>query len=1520
MHTFIRHLLLGVLLSFLPVAMLAKGNEKRPAENHRSHESNLEAHSQGISYKLGSKREFQTLNQNYVSDDIQEYQSIHEINNSEEDPGKLEQRAHNLLETVKEQDNFLENLDSAAMVTFPLGITCGKGSNYAIIIEKVHWEAGESYIEAFMSFEIPSSGEKIAFHSDHIPFSRDAGITGEVTMELISSHEIEFGDGISFNLNDDGETYVTWDCDGFKNMQVSGEVEFSRDVIVPEKENGEIQETGNIKAGFSTNISDWNNLIVELSFEPFQIKGVEGVGFYVDQAVFDYSDFSNATGMQWPDNYLADYNLTGSEELWRGIYIHEANIKLPPEFRNGSSEERFTIVGENILVDDRGFSGSVAAQDVFSVNDGKMDKWAYSLEEIGITVKANQLTQANLSGMVNIPALKDNSMLEYSAIMNTGGNYIFSISPSDKVEMETFPGELLLHETSTIQVDVENNTFVPTAILNGSASIQPGDMDMELADVEFQELALTTRDPYISAGAFSLGSEAADQALQGFPLSIKNIGLEEMDNQKFGLKFSALLHLVGESGGAFGAEADLTMVSQLGEESGFHSWNYKHTHLSEAAVDVSTGSIAMSGTLVNFDQDQTYGSGFKGEVELEIINKFKVTSTALFGKVDNLRYWYADALLELPQGPAIGPLEFNQFGGGAYYHMRRLQEGESSENDLGQTSTGIVYEPEADAGLGVKARLGFRTASQEKVFNGDATFEVSFNNNGGIRNAGFRGNGYFVTPEVSTDITAIKDKYQDVALGGDDLGGLEQESQKGQICANVAIDYSVTNKTLHGNLDTYVNIGGGVLKGIGPGGLAGKAVLHFAPDKWYIHIGSPGNPVGVEILSLSEMESYFMVGDEIPPAPEPPSEVSSILGNIDLGYMDNENELATGSGIAFGSSFAMNTGDINFLMFYGKFAAGLGYDIMLKDYQDIQCEGQSGSIGINGWYANGQAYGYFEGDIGIRVKVFGKKREKKILDIGAAAVVQAKLPNPSWMKGTVGGRYNILGGLVKGNCRFEVELGEECEFQGEASALEGMETISEVTPADGKDNIDVFNSPQAVFNLPVEEVFEIVDIDGEKKSFKVKLEYFKLISNDAELPVNNDWNDDHSVLALKPEEILPGESEITAKVKISYLEKKGSMWEPVKVNGEKVVETMESKFITSERPDNIPLHNIVYMYPKYRQYNFYQDEYESGYIKLEQGQGYLFEADSEFEIKGRYTTPSGNEFLFDVDYDNSNKQIDYVFPDNIPDNQIVTFEIVKIPTTSYTADQNISDFTQNIDLEGQPDSSELTITTSQAEGEVKDLKETNIFTSWFRTSYYNTFEEKLENLSFSSGFNRETTPGITELGVSIDGDELFSKYETVWNNQITPLVKFEAVLTDNYYTSSIDTLIYEPYANQDELTIDDRDVSILGVPPVKALYIRQVPYDIQLTSQDIENNSIPTTPNEGSFVYNLMHFYFADYTDLREQAVIKYNNGESTRWMELLIEESFPTYVPGGTYPFRVKYVLPGIEEETTNYLININL
>src|SRR5690606_3444956 len=113
------------------------------------------------------------------------------------------------------------------------------------------------------------------------------------------------------------------------------------------------------------------------------------------------------------------------------------------------------------------------------------------------------------------------------------------------------------------------------------------------------------------------------------------------------------------------------------------------------------------------------------------------------------------------------------------------------------------------------------------------------------------------------------------------------------------------------------------------------------------------------------------------------------------------------------------------------------------------------------------------------------RKKIPIIKVGVAVLLQAKLPNPAWFRGYVGGYYNILNGAVKGKFRFKVELGEECAIIG-GSPLDGLKVISDITPEEGGNGVDVFTAPQVSFNMSINHPFEFEDDNG-KKTFRILL-------------------------------------------------------------------------------------------------------------------------------------------------------------------------------------------------------------------------------------------------------------------------------------------------------------------------------------------------------------------------------------------------------------------------------------------------
>ncbi|MDA3953310.1 MAG: hypothetical protein PF485_06665 [Bacteroidales bacterium] len=1432
-------------------------------------------------------------------------------------------KADELLDLVKSENRFIKKLDSATIISLPVGIKADVGGlEYIILIDEVNFKPEGEYFNAFMSFEIPQSGKKLAFKGLNIPFSFGGGLDGDVRLELVSPVPLTIGEGMEMVINGDKKTYVVWDCEGFKEMAVDADVLFDPSIFVPEDKDGNLLEGTMIKSHFNVNIADWNDLVVQLSIDPFQIKGIEGVGFEITDAVLDFSDYRNAPNVQFPANYLSSYFVPGNPNLWRGVYIRQAAIRLPKQLKvqegqtsNTGSQGRISFIGTQLIIDEAGFSGTIVAENLLTLEQGQIGDWAFSLEKIGITLEAGQLTKAGFEGGIIVPVMDKESPLKYTALIDLGNKYTFNIQTTGNLNMDIWAAKVNLKPASYIEIEMLDGDFMPMACLHGQAKIEIASDGLGIG-ADFESLVIQSEKPYLSCQSFSLGLDGMDSKMGNFPISINDIGFRNVSDTEMGIEFSVILNLVGEGDGGFGAEAGLMLVGEMDQDRGLTSWKYSYLDLTKIVVDINGGAYKIHGSLTFFKNAETYGNGFNGQVSAEFIDIIKVDATAIFGKVDGYRYWYVDALATLPTGIPIGIFQLTSFGGGAFHYMRQLAPGESVANsEYGETVSGIVYRPDKAVYLGIKASVGMCTVGSESVFNGDATLEVTFGNGGGIRTIDFRGNAYFLVPPIPENMASMLEKVDKMANGGNEDADFQAE---GSLSGSIRIFMDFPNKILHANLEVYVDIAGGLIKGVGKNNLAGWAVFHFEPGEWYIHMGSPDRPVGIDILGIIELKSYFMVGHNIPGSPPPPPEVSEILGGMDLDYMGDLNALGNGKGIAFGARLAIDTGDLNFLIFYARFAMGIGFDIMMKDYGDAQCMGREGDIGINGWYANGQSYAYITGKVGIKVTVFKKKIKVEILEMGAAAILQAKLPNPFWMRGIVGGYYSILGGMISGDCKFEAVIGEECEIVPDGSVLDNLNALEDITPVANESEVNVFTTPQAVFNMEVGKVFEMVDYDDIRKSFRITLDYFDIYRGSEKLAVNKEWNDNHTVLAIKPIDILPGEEKLIAKVQISFEERSGSIWEKVTDDGESITEYKEVEFTTGVAPTNIPLTNIEYCYPLFNQYNFYQDEYQYGYIQLIQGQDYLFDQDAWKQI-GRITNYSGSVIDFDLTYKTEKNEVEYVIPNGIPNNKIHKFEIVNIPLGETAAvDANVSSTSIDVDT-GTESESTISVTTQSVEGVIENELENRILTTYFRTSQYNTFKAKLNAITISEGWTRYLRAGIHELGVTVRGNELFDEHEMKWTYDYKPLIRFEAELSETkWFNDEINPLLYANYPLMNKYRIRWRQADILGVPPTKALYIRQVPYNIKLTDDDINSNSFTPTPNVGGFMYNLVHFFEYDFVDIQTDIANDYTSSTPPDSnAAALLTWVFPR-IKQGDYPIDIQYVVPGRDITTTNFNLNI--
>lgn len=1457
--------------------------------------------------------------------------------------------ARSVMDKVRSAQNFITHLDEASKVELPVGISRTiSGISYDIAIHAIRLKPAYAEIDVFMEFKASQNDQTLTFMGRNIKFTKKGGIVGDAKLELIGDYAINFsGDKIQIILKGGGAgegTYAVMDCDGFRELALDASVKFSRDLIVPESSDG-TRVQGNVVTRFRTVMTDWNDLVVQVDLPAFQVQGLNGVGFAVQDAVLDFSDLRNAPAVVFPKDYQSNQLLPENLNLWRGFYLRELSVSLPPEFEKKGNSGRTPFAAENVLMDNRGITGDFSGANLITLTEGDMNGWAFSVDSLKISLQANQLVNAGFSGGIVIPVGKEEKPFEYAALINTGGNYLFHVSPATEMEFPLWgASEVEIYEASYLDVALRNGKFLPKANLHGRmavhAKLSEGGQGIELADISFENLAIQSVKPFIQVGNFSFGSEALQQKMAGFPISIQDIGLKNITDTQVGLDFTLKLNLVGENSGGFAADAGLTMVANMDATGGTQRWRYKEINVRDIGVDIDGGAFKINGQLAFYRNDVTYGDGFNGNVKAEFTPGLKVTATAIFGNVSEMRYWYADAMVNFPSGiPVFTGVAIYGFGGGAYQGMKMDNQGGGSA--LGKTASGIVYVPDTKAGLGLKAIVSLGSHPKPEAFNADVTFEISFFKGGGVRHIAFGGNGYLVTPGLDINLdklktatgkmaavvkkaeTTISDKSMGLLKSGGSENSMteifgevgDKAGEKGQISAKVMIDYDFENRVLHGNFEVFINVAGGIIKGVGAGGRAGWAVLHFAPKEWYVYVGTPDDRIGISVgigSIRANATSYFMVGTKILGSPPPPPEVSRILrmNPADLDYMGDLNAIGTGGGFAFGAALSVSTGDLSFLMFYARLDAGAGFDIMLKDYGDLRCKGSSSPIGINGWYANGQAYAYFEGAIGIRVKVFGRRKSVKILELGAAAILQAKLPNPFWMRGIVGGYFSVLGGLVKGNCKFQVTLGKDCEIVTDPNAvLDDIQVIAEITPSNGETEVNVFNTPQVVFNMPVNKNFVLIDDAGVKRTFRIKLDHLNIMADRVKLPGSNEWNDNGDVLVFNSYEILPPKKQIVVSAQVSFEEQKNGNWVAVTDGGQRVTEKMEQAFTTGVAPDYIPPENIEYSYPIAGQANFYRDETNEGYIKLKVGQAYLFSPGAEWKQQGRFSGSGQQQTWFDFKYNTSAKTVSFSIPGGLQIGTAYTVELLNVPAQQAGAiDRNVTELSSKVQTGGQTLDTE--IRTKQAEGAIETLEEKAIFATHIRTSRFSTLSAKMDALTYSKTFYWETDNGVVKMYYIITGDEMFDKFETD-PVLFDATVQFEALLNNAWYQEKMKPLLYENYPLAGQVGVYRRDGNVLGIPPVRAIYF--------LKSSDAQvDPKAPESPVDFGSSANLQSFFAVevgnDYLDMRARAAYLSLTVDSPE-LNRLLASRFPFPSPGD-YQFKVKYVLPGTKKVTSEKIM----
>jgi hypothetical protein len=903
-------------------------------------------------------------------------------------------------------------------MTLPIGMdNVIGGQRFVVGIIGAVFTPTQANLNAAIVYPLPGLGPNIGiglgargicFHPNGI------GGNGNATLYLAADIGYRRSETWSFAFlapsGSDPGCYVTFDCTGFKEFRLSAEVEFPRSWLRPFPD----VPNQKVKAKFSTTAARGGNWIIAASMDRCEISAAPGFVMEVQDMTFDNSDQQNPEGIVFPDGYTGP-----TDDTWLGFFIQRASISLPPQLRTFDATSPPQIAVDNLLIGREGITGSFRVENVFQYPTGNFGQWGGSLDTLGVDVLCSSLRRGWMTGKIKMPIADE--PLKYTATLSRpqdssrGLRYAFVIEPTDTLNADLWKARISLYPTSNITLSNESGSFVASATLNGRVSIAGtiGSFSgLDFVGIEFQDLILQTTRPYIVTGTWSFASP--ERRVAGFPVTLSNIGIASTQRggrDLVGIRFSLSVNVQGGSNAISGTTA-LTIWGEL-QTTGAQRFSYNSITLDSIGISADLGAVKISGGVAFFSEVPRWGKGFRGVVTATFLKKIDVSCTVQFGNVNGFRYWYVDAKAVLNPGiPLMSGVGFYGLGGGAWYHMRRSggDPGVPTSSAVagrspGSTVSGYSFQPDESVLFGLRAMVILGTHPNSATFNADVALEVEVLSSGGVGRISLLGRGYMMA-EVSA-------------------------RQRAKVTMSADMTYDFPERTLHGVFD--VRISAAPVTG------GGQAVLHFEPSTWYIKIGEPDSRIGLHLGWLS-VNGYLMVGKDLPPPGQPPAQVTAMLGQIPA---TRNSSVAAGDGFALGASIWYDTGRKTFFIFYGRFIAGGGFDIAMMK--------QARCTGVNGWYGQGDVYAYISGSVGIYVEIgfwmyrpcgrwycpfcrwckwkfIGIRGEWEILGISAAALLEAGVPNPMWVKGTVAGRYSVLGGLIHGHCSFSFTTGTVCRL------------------------------------------------------------------------------------------------------------------------------------------------------------------------------------------------------------------------------------------------------------------------------------------------------------------------------------------------------------------------------------------------------------------------------------------------------------------------------------------------------------
>ncbi len=602
-----------------------------------------------------------------------------------------------VLNTVK-NNNLYKSLIDGKEFKFPIGVLPSDADrNYALVINKVFMTPDGMYAEVFMKVTV-SSKTTLYFLADRVPYSRSGGFAGDLRLYLLVTDSVQVGKGYniefkglasslkanqtSVNLaqgNIDDCCFITFNCKGFKDVTLTGSVNFDKKTIVSDsKTKAQVSIKYQIQAAKKV-----SNFTLELSDIPdFEFTNLPGFKCSMPHLIVDNSEVANAQDFALPQwykdsvavinnkNHVTAADTAGTGKIdgvqWKGVYIPSLVIDIPKAFKEKNPNEIVVITGEDIIIDGNGVTALTHAEGKNNTPfyDGTLKGWEYRIDQLNFNMIASCLSSASILGGITLPVSKKGAQDQVGFILLVSKNLADNdMSYAGKVSLENtgnknglinvqaFGLAKMQIRSADISFNYAAGQFSPSVSITGSLSLAPSKKTTDTSaaaqakpaagfGVVFQRLIISTQAPYIDIDRTHGGyckMSTGGQTMSNFPVSIDTISLiKQSGGQRVGIQISLTVQLQksggGSSGGSgFGGSATFTIWAK--RDAVTKKWEYDDFSLDQIIIDVNNDAFKLHGELSTFRGDTLYGTGFCGKIKLSLMKeKLVIEVAAIFGR------------------------------------------------------------------------------------------------------------------------------------------------------------------------------------------------------------------------------------------------------------------------------------------------------------------------------------------------------------------------------------------------------------------------------------------------------------------------------------------------------------------------------------------------------------------------------------------------------------------------------------------------------------------------------------------------------------------------------------------------------------------------------------------------------------------------------------------------------------------------------------------------------------------------